>query len=399
MLQITPLKELQDRVSNLQYRLQEKSLDGALITQKMDLYYFAGSMQNGFLFVPVGQAPLYMVRRNYNRALKESGWKKVIPLKNWGQLSAYLQEYLQGSLKTIGLELDVLPVNQYKQLLQIFPGVKFVDISTMIREIRMLKSEYELNCFRRADKIATDIFREIPALLEVGKSEIELAAEIETLYRKAGHQGILRMRGFNMEMLFGHAYFGENGEMSTFLDSCTGGEGVTTACPQGSGWRKLNPHEPVGLDYGSVYGGYILDHTRVFSLGSLPPELEKAYDVALDIQQEVISRAAPGILSSELYRLALEIATARGLGDFFMGYKDRKVKFIGHGVGLDLDEFPLLSQVSKHVLYPGMVFALEPKFIFPGKGMLGLENVWHVTEKSVEKITSMPDDLVIVPLK
>ena len=87
----------------------------------------------------------------------------------------------------------------------------------------MIKSEYELSCFRQADRIAADIYRKIPGLLEVGKSEIELAAEIETLYRKAGHQGILRMRGFNMEMLFGHAYFGENGDMSTFLDSCTGG--------------------------------------------------------------------------------------------------------------------------------------------------------------------------------
>jgi Xaa-Pro aminopeptidase len=396
ILQLTPLEELRRRIQNLQFRLQQESLDGALLTENMDLFYFAGSMQQGFLFVPVDKEPLYMVKRNYNRAREESNWENILPLSNLKQLSEYIEDYAERELKSIGLELDVLPVNQYKRLQHEFPPLTFIDISTMIKEIRMIKSDYEINFFRKAAERSLQINRKIPGLLKVGKPEIILATEIESLYRKEGHQGLLRMRAFNTEMFFGHVYCGENGALSTFLDSCTGGKGLTTASPQGAGWKLLAPHEPVGVDYASIYEGYVLDETRVFSIGSLPPVLEKAYHVARQIQEKVISKAAPGILCEDLYRLALEMATSQGLGDYFMGYRDEQVKFIGHGLGLDIDEFPILSQGSKHILQPGMVFALEPKFIFPGKGMSGLENVWLVTKTGMEKLTLIPDEMVTV---
>ncbi len=395
-MQLTPLEELRRRIQNLQFRLQQESLDGALLTENMDLFYFAGSMQQGFLFVPVDKEPLYMVKRNYNRAREESNWENILPLSNLKQLSEYIEDYAERELKSIGLELDVLPVNQYKRLQHEFPPLTFIDISTMIKEIRMIKSDYEINFFRKAAERSLQINRKIPGLLKVGKPEIILATEIESLYRKEGHQGLLRMRAFNTEMFFGHVYCGENGALSTFLDSCTGGKGLTTASPQGAGWKLLAPHEPVGVDYASIYEGYVLDETRVFSIGSLPPVLEKAYHVARQIQEKVISKAAPGILCEDLYRLALEMATSQGLGDYFMGYRDEQVKFIGHGLGLDIDEFPILSQGSKHILQPGMVFALEPKFIFPGKGMSGLENVWLVTKTGMEKLTLIPDEMVTV---
>ncbi|MDO9535024.1 MAG: Xaa-Pro peptidase family protein [Bacillota bacterium] len=397
-MQFTPLAELERRVQNLQAVMQRDSLDGALLTEKMDLFYFGGSMQQGFLFIPVDQNPLFMVKRNFKRAKEETNWEKVMPLNGLNQLSEYLHDYACKDIQRLGLELDILPVNLYQQLERIFPHVQFVDLSKSIREVRMIKSEFEIKCFREASKVAANVNRQIPGLIKVGKPEIILGTEIESLYRKEGHQGILRMRAFNTEMFFGHVYSGENGAASTFLDSCTGGEGVTPACPQGAGWKALAPHEPIGVDYGSMHGGYVLDYTRVFSIGALPPELERAYDAALQVQESVVLRAVPGAVCGDLYELALEIAAANGLGDFFEGYKDEQVKFIGHGVGLDVDEYPLLSQGSKHILEPGMVFALEPKFIFPGKGMIGLENVWLVTESGLEKISLIPDDLVTVPL-
>ena len=199
-----------------------------------------------------------------------------------------------------------------------------------------------------------------------------------------------------MEMSLVHVYAGENGSYSSFLDSCTGGEGISPACPQGSGLRPLSPHEPIGIDYASICEGYILDETRLFSIGPLPPELERAYFVARQIQDKVVTRAIPGTPCGELYRLAVKTAADYGLQDYFMGYKDMQVKFIGHGLGLDIDELPILSAGSDHVLQPGMIFALEPKFIFPGKGMVGLENVWLVTESGLEKITLISDEMVTV---
>jgi Xaa-Pro aminopeptidase len=395
-LQLTPLEELKRRVQVLQFRLRQEDLDGALLTEKMDLYYFAGSMQQGFLFVPVDKEPLFMVKRNLNRARQECTWEKVLPLQNFKQLAEYIKDYACRDLKRLGLELDILPVNQYQRLQQQFPSATFKDISNLIKEIRMIKSDYEIAFFRKAAEISLQVYRRIPELLKVGKPEIQVTAQIESIFRNMGHQGLLRMRAFNMEMFYIHVYSGENGSCSSFLDSCTAGRGVTTACPQGAGWKPLAPHEPIGIDYGTIYEGYILDETRLFSLGPLPPELEEAFLIARQIQEQVIAKATPGVLCADLYHLALETAVSMGLGDYFMGYREEQVKFIGHGLGLNLDEYPVLSPGSKHVLQPGMVFALEPKFIFPGKGMAGLENVWLVTETGAEKITLIPDEAVIV---
>jgi len=396
-LLFTPAEELSGRLNRLQERIRHDFLDGALLTENMDLFYFAGSMQQGFLFVPDDGEPLYMVKRNFYRAQEESRLEKILPLGKMKQLPAYIKDYRgKKNLRKIGLELDVLPVNLFKSLQELFTGVEFVDISGIIKEIRMIKSEYEVNFFRRAGEVALNIYEQIPALLQVGKPEVILATELETLYRRAGHNGLLRMRAFNSEMFFGHVFCGENGAMSTFVDSCTGGRGITAASPQGAGWKTLSPHEPIGIDYASIYEGYVLDHTRVFSIGALSSELERAYRLAVSIQDEVVSRVRPGVSCKELYRLAVEMAADEGLEDYFMGYREGKVKFIAHGTGLALDEFPILSQGSRHLLQPGMVFSLEPKFVFPDKGMVGLENAWLVTDSGLEKLSPLPDELVTV---
>lgn len=395
-MQPIPLTELQGRVQRLQDRLQHISLDGALIMQNMDLFYYAGSMQQGFFFVPAAGEPLYLVRRNFERARQESLWENICPLGGLSELSRVLANHGFSGLEKIGLQLDVIPVNNFQRLTDAWPGVVPADISPQLREIRMLKSAYEIDCFRRAGELALAVNRQIPALLQVGKAEIHLSAEIENLYRRAGHQGLLRMRAFNAEMYFGHVYSGQNGTLHTFLDSCTGGSGVTAACPQGAGWKKINPHEPIGVDYGAIYDGYILDHTRVFSIGELPADLQRAYAVAVEIQNLLIGCARPGASCAELYSIAVELAGQRGLADYFMGCGPEKVKFAGHGLGLEIDELPVIGLGSPHLLQEGMVFALEPKFIFPGRGMVGLENVWYITAQGAEKLSPIPDDLVIV---
>lgn len=391
------MSELKSRVEHLQGKLQSEGLDGIIIMENTDLFYFAGSMQQGFFFVPAAGEPIFLVRRNYERARNESGWEGVFPLSGFTELPIALAEHDIKKIKNIGLELDVLPVNNYRRILKLFPGVEFTDVSTMLREIRMLKSNLELDCLRRAGEAGLTVNRQIPALLQVGKAEIHLSAEIENLHRSGGHQGVLRMRAFNAEMYFGHVYSGANGAFHTFMDSCTGGSGVTAACPQGAGWKKLSPHEPIGVDYAAIYGGYIIDHTRIFSIGELPGDLQKAYAVAVEIQDLVMEQALPGVSCGALYNIALDIAAKRGLGDYFMGCGPEQVKFVGHGIGLEIDELPVIGKGSKYVLAEGMVFALEPKFIFPGRGMVGIENVWHVTGEGTEKLSPIPDDLVTVP--
>ncbi len=376
--------------------MKRKQVNGALLIENVDRYYFSGTMQQGFLFIPDEGVPLNMVRRNLERAREESNWEQVVPLVGFKQIPSYLQEYSRRGLKTIGLELDVLPVNHFNRLQKVLPEIRFVDISRTVREIRMVKSDYELAFLHQAAKRADDMFQQIPELLQEGKAEIVLAAELEAILRKSGHQGVGRMRAFNMEFYFGHVIFGPNGALTSFLDSPTGGRGLTPASPQGAGWETLKTNEPVVIDYGGTYEGYILDQTRIFSIGPLPPEMERAYNLAQRILEEVSSRAKVGTSCAELYDLAIDMAKEENLGDYFMGYRDEQVKYIGHGVGLDLDEFPLLAKGSPHVLEPGMVYALEPKFLFPGKGMVGLENTYHVTRDGSVKISLTDDERIIL---
>ncbi len=391
-----PREELEWRTGRIQQVLRERELDGALLMENMDLFYFAGSMQQGVLFIPSEGSPLYMVRRNFSRAVEESAWENIVFLKSFKQLQGHLIEYGYGKTRAVGLELDVLPVNHFRRFERAFPGVEFVDVSTAIREVRMIKSAYELDLLDRAAVIADKVFKAAPALIEEGKPEVVLAAELECLYRKLGHPGVGRMRAFNMEMFFGHLFSGENGALVSFLDSPTGGTGVTPASPQSAGWKPIQRGEPLIVDYGGNYEGYTVDQTRLFSLGALSPRLEKAFLASQKVQDEVIKKAAPGVSCGELYALAQEVTAEEGFGEYFMGYGDTRVKYIGHGVGLDFDEFPQLAEGSEHVLEPGAVFALEPKFLFPGEGVAGLENTWVVTEKGMKKISITPDDRVIL---
>ncbi len=397
-MQITPLVELKVRVERLQAKMLEKGLDGVIIMENTDLFYFAGSMQQGFFFIPSTGEPLFLVRRNYERARSESSWENIFPLESLRDIPKFIADHGIAALRKMGLELDVLPVKIYQSIGKIFSRVDIIDISRAIREIRMIKSPYELEYFRQAGKKALAVYRQIPSLLQEGKSELLFSAELENLYRRAGHQGVLRMRAFNAEMYFGHVYFGESGALHTFVDSCTGGRGLTTACPQGAGRKTLKSHEPVGVDYASIYEGYIVDHTRTFSLGALPGDLERAYEVAVEIQEAIIKQAFPGASCVDLYQLALDLAEKRGLAFNFMGCGPEHVKFVGHGIGLEIDELPIIGKGSPYNLLEGMVVALEPKFIFPGRGMVGLENAWYISHNGPEKLSPIPDKLVSVPL-
>jgi Xaa-Pro aminopeptidase len=116
----------------------------------------------------------------------------------------------------------------------------------------------------------------------------------------------------------------------------------------------------------------------------------------LDIQERIKTLATPGTPSGDLYTAAVEMAHQRGLGDNFMGVGDDRIRFIGHGVGLELDEFPFLAEGQQTELKAGMVVALEPKLIFPGKGVVGIENTHVVTPDGLEQLTHADQQIVCV---
>ncbi|WP_419176276.1 M24 family metallopeptidase [Desulfosediminicola sp.] len=389
----TPASELASRIQKLQQALAAKSIDAALIVQKTDFYYFSGTSQQGWLFVPVEGRPLLMIFKEFERAEEESGLEWIVPLVSPKKIPALLKEYGYPSPKRLGMELDVLPTALYFQYKQIFDGAEIEDVSLEIRLIRSIKSEHELGLLRSAAALSDKVASRVPELLAEGKTEVALAGEVEAYARSLGHQGIVRMRLFGSELFYGHIMAGAAAAVPSYLASPTGGKGVSGLISQGAGFNKIAANEPVLVDYVFAYNGYISDHTRVFSLGTVPDEFLIAHEAMLEIQECIARLAVPGAIAGELYEQMISLAEAKGLAENFMGAGDRKIRFTGHGVGLELDEFPFIAKGQKLTLAENMVIALEPKVILPGKGVVGIENTHVVTPGGLERLTHFPDEI------
>ncbi|OQY59605.1 MAG: peptidase M24 [Desulfobacteraceae bacterium 4572_88] len=392
----TPKSELEKRIARLQDALRKCETDGALILQNTDLFYFAGTIQQAHLYVPAEGQPILMVRRSLARANAESAIERIVPFKNPRQIPDILQQNGYALPRILGMELDVLPVNLHLSFSRIFEDAKLPDISHEIRLIRAVKSAYETNMIREACRFSDHLASCVRTFLQEGITEIELAGKIEAEARKLGHQGIVRMRLWGSELFYGHLMAGASAAVPSFLSSPTGGQGVGPAVAQGPSLSPIRPHEPVLLDYCFVYRGYISDHARIFSMGELPDDLCMAHQAMLDVQSLIIRKARPGMKAGDVYDLALARADELGYADHFMGVGPRRIRFVGHGVGLELDEYPFLAKGQDMELQSGMTVAIEPKVIFPGKGVVGIENTHVMTDDGLEQLTHFEEGVVTI---
>ena len=392
-----PSDELHSRLTKLQKSLVEKGIDGALIVQKTDLFYFAATSQQGWLYVPVAGKPILMIFREYDRACRESPLEDIVSIFGIKEIPGILARYGYQAPAILGLELDVLPTNLYFQYSAVFQDVRIEDISLEIRLLRAVKSEFELEKIRAAIQLSDTVAAHVPELLVAGKTEVALAGELEGFARSLGHQGIVRMRMWGNELFYGHLLAGDGAAVPSYLASPTGGTGVSSVIGQGAGFRKIGANEPVLVDYVFALDGYLSDHARIFSIGRLGAELEAAHEAMLEIQDEIKTQAKPGAVTGELYELMVSLAQKKGYAENFMGVGEKRIRFTGHGVGLELDEFPFIAKGQQLVLQKGMVIALEPKIIFPGRGVVGIENTHLVTEHGLESPSSFPDEITVLP--
>lgn len=392
----TPRSEIYQRLDKLKNQLEENSIGAALIVQRADLFYFTGSIQEAHLFVPVDDDPILMVFKSLERAIAESSISRIVPLESPRAVPEILKQYNYGLPQAIGLELDVLPTNLYFNYQRLFGDKELVDISHLIRLVRAIKSPYEIEMMRRAAKLSDEVAGRIPELLHVGITELELAGKVEAEARKLGHQGIVRMRRWGSEMFYGHLLAGPSAAVPSFLSSPTGGAGTSPAVAQGPGFRPIQRHEPVMVDYVFALKGYYSDHTRIFSIGELPHEMKAAHAAMLEVQALIKKEAKPGLKAGDIYQMALERTRALGYEDYFMGVGDERIKFVGHGIGVELDEYPFLAAGQSLELQEGMTLALEPKLIFPQKGVVGVENTHVVTQNGLEQLGQFQDEIFVV---
>ncbi|MGG4397528.1 Xaa-Pro peptidase family protein [Paenibacillus thiaminolyticus] len=389
-------REIEGRIARLQAAMQERSMDGCLITQNVGLYYFTGSMQTGYLFVPKQGDPVYFVKRSLERARHEAE-VAVEPLGSFRSFGTLLQERFPAVFASgrpvIATEYDVLPVQVFERLRSVMPETAWSDGSAMLRGLRMVKSPWEIDRIRTAARAAHHALEQAAAHVRPGMMELQLIAHIEHVFRMQGHVGFIRMRGYNQEIITGMVASGEAGAEPTYFDGPAGGRGLTPASPQGSSRKVIAENEPILVDIGCCIDGYVIDQTRTLVIGKLDEELERAYESSEAILRATEASLKPGTVCETLYADALKLAEQYGLSDHFMGFGSDQVSFLGHGIGMEMDEWPVLARGFTMPLEPGMVIAIEPKFTFPGRGVVGIENTYLITDDGFEKLTTPPESV------
>ncbi len=384
-MEITFCKE---KLEKIQQQMQLSGADACLLCVDVNLYYLTGRIYNGYFYIPAEGKPYFFVKRPAGFS-GENVYYIRKPEDITGILSAAameLPEYLW-------LETDVLSYNESIRLEKIFRPARLGDAGKLMRNIRKVKTAEEIEQFRISAQRHVEVYKEVRECFRMGMTDLQLQYEIEYRMRKMGSLGLFRAYGSNMDVFMGSLLAGKNAEAPSPFDFALGGQGEHSIYPLGACGVVLEEGMAVMVDMAGNYTPYMTDMTRVFSVGRLADEAYRAHRVSLDIHERVMEMARPGTACADLYREAVDIAERAGLSDCFMGTQ-QQAKFIGHGVGLQINELPVLTPRSQEVLEPGMVFALEPKFVIPGTGAVGIENTLLVTDSGVENLTVFEEDII-----
>jgi Xaa-Pro aminopeptidase len=240
---------------------------------------------------------------------------------------------------------------------------------------------------RVAGKIGKKIYQEARKILKEGMTEIEFGGLLEAVAKRHGDEGLLRVRSLNYEAYSWHVLSGPTGGIVSQSDSPMGGLGLSPAFPVGASLRVMRAQEPILVDFGTCYHGYQTDETRMFSIGKWKQKFIDAYKACREIHDHALEHTRPGADCEALFTKTLKLADRLGYKDSYLGPPGLQTRFLAHGIGLELNEYPFIAKGHSYPLEKGMTFALEPKIVFPGEGSVGIENTVVVTEKGYEILT------------
>ncbi len=399
-----PAELIKQRIRSLQIAMKAEQIDAFLLTQNVDLYYLSGSMQNGYLFVPSTGEPTFYVRRSVSRARQETVVQvaELGAFRLFGETLAQNYPYLfvKGSELRIAADLDVLPAQLYIKLSELLGKAgrcELIDGSAIIRTLRMIKAPWEVSRIEAAAEVVAEALNEALDELKEGISELEWMARVEYELRMRGHIGLMRMRGYNQEITTGMVISGAAAAIPSYFDGPAGGLGLGASSPQSVSRSIIKRNEPILIDIGCCVDGYVIDQTRTAVIGELSETLQHAYEVSEAVIGAAERLMVPGTLCSKLYEDALARCAAAQLSDHFMGFGADQAKFLGHGIGLEIDEWPVLARGFQTPLAAGMVIAVEPKFTFPGQGVVGIENSYFISEQGAKALTKTKAELIVLP--
>jgi Xaa-Pro dipeptidase len=386
--------ERKQRIKCLQFKMKEQGLAGALLFYSRDVFYYTGTAQPSYLIILPDDYFLF-VRSGFEFALKDVFIDKD-KLRNERQLEIISREIFS-KLQTkekIGTELDILPTGQFYEFKKAFPDYHFVDISPFILEQRKRKDASEINKIKEACDAIHMGHKAVLATLREGITELELAAAVENAHRLAGHEGIFFIRQPDFFMSRGPISSGENlFKISGVVYSITG-VGLSPSVPAGPSRRKISGGDLLIVDIPILVNGYHADQTRTYLLGKASEKTKIMYDNLKEIADFLIERIKPGMKCSEIFQMAVDKAEERKVTDAFLNFGGgKKSKLIGHGIGLELNEPPVLSEYNHSEVSNGYVIALDMHMMDENVGVVKLEDMILITNKGNEILTISPRQL------
>lgn len=380
--------ELELRQEKLQESMRKMDIDGCLLSVDVNLYYMTGYVFSGYYYLPVeGDAHWFVKRPN------DLSGNHISIIRKPEQIIDIFNANGWKLPKKLLLETDEITYNECLRIQSALQLEEIGNASTLMRQVREIKSLYEIEQTRISAAKHAEVYAEIKSCFRKGMTDIEFQVEIEQRMRMNGSIGVFPTFGANMNIFMGSILAGSNAEAPSPFDFALGGGGQSPLCPIGANGIMLEDGMTIMVDMAGNYTSYLTDMTRVFSVGKTSELAYRAHQVALDIQTEMVQTSGPGTSCADIYNKALTKVENEGLADYFMGTK-QQAKFVGHGIGLQINELPVLMPRSKEVLLPNMVFAFEPKFVIPGVGAVGIENSFLVTENGIEKLTVFEEEII-----
>ncbi len=388
---VLPFKELSYRWARIQQIMIEHDIEALLVNDNTSLCWLTGRIFAGYAYISTQHEPLFFVRRPV-----ELTGNNVVYIRKPEQIASTLSDMGYPSPKSIALEGDVATYNEYNRLRNIFPILPtsiHPTATTITRRARSVKSEYEIEQIRLSGVKHSQLYSMVTSIYRRGMSDHDIAIELEYQARKLGAVGNMRIFGRSMEVFIGSILTGDNASAPSPYDFALGGGGMDPSLPVGCNGTVIEPGMTLMVDQGGNFGSYMTDMTRLFSLGSLPDIAYRAHQCALNMQQQMCSMVRVGSSTADIYNMSIELAQQEGLSEYFMGHK-QQAGFVGHGVGMEVNELPVLAPRSREIFEAGCVFAYEPKFTLPTIGAAGIENTFVVRESGVEKLTIFEEDII-----
>ncbi|WP_409347011.1 M24 family metallopeptidase [Paenibacillus sp. MBLB4367] len=358
------------RIAALQAYLERNQLDAILITQPKHIYYLTGLATDpherflGLVLSRTAEPLLIVPALDEEAARAADGVRHIVTHTDTQDPHSILKKQLPSTVSRLGLEKSHLTVNRYEAIAEAVGAAAYIDVDEPLREMRLVKSADEIASMKKAVRIIEDVLRAGLKHVKPGVTEIELVAELEYQMKKLGSDG----PSFDTMVLAGEK----------------------SALPHGDpGTREVRNGELLLFDIGVYADGYASDITRTFAVGDISDELKRIYDTVLQANKRAIDAVKPGVTYASVDQAARGYITSKGFGPQFMHR-------LGHGLGLDVHEYPSVHGANLELLQEGATFTIEPGIYVPGLGGVRIEDDVWVTALGVEVLTSFSKELTVI---